>query len=535
MKRPKTKAILLAFSVLFMLTANLSAQDSNFYIYLCFGQSNMEGQGAIQSQDRIVDDRFKVFQAMDCSNPSRTKATWYTAVPPTCQCYSQLSPADYFGRTMVANLPDSITIGIVNVAIGGCDIRIFDKDIYEDYDSTYDESWFTSKVEAYDWNPYQYLIDLAELAQEDGVIKGILLHQGETNTGQAEWPSYVKKIYNDMLTDLLLSADSVPILAGEVLSADGNCCASMNPIINRLPDTIPTAHVISSAGCTAKDNAHFDSEGYRKLGRRYATKMLSIMGYEAGYAEAECGTIGDNWFIMADETASNSAFATAAPGTESISTAPTDDASIIPLNVSVSKDTTFYLYGRCNNSSTDDDSFWIKVDDGDFELFDNLTTDGWEWVEITSLDLTTGEHTISVGISENGSKLDKLVVKNSQSLPVDIGEEANHTCEPEIHVSGIHKMQEPKGYALEQNYPNPFVKSTNISFVIQNTTYVSLKVFNIQGMEVAELAGKVFNSGRNTIEFNIERLPAGNYFYTIKADDFVATKKMIVKPYDVGM
>ena len=54
----------------------------------------------------------------------------------------------------------------------------------------------------------------------------------------------------------------------------------MNPIINRLPDTIPTAHVISSSGCTANDKAHFDSEGYRKLGRRYAIQMLSLMGYK---------------------------------------------------------------------------------------------------------------------------------------------------------------------------------------------------------------------------------------------------------------
>jgi hypothetical protein len=278
----------------FLISTNIFSQDPNFYIYLCFGQSNMEGQGTIQPQDRTVDSRFKVMQALDCSNLGRTKATWYTAVPPLCQCWSGLSPADYFGRTMVANLPDSITIGVIDVAVGGCDIRLFDKDIYQDYDSTYTESWFISKVEDYEWNPYQYLIDLAKLAQQDGVIKGILLHQGETNTGQAEWPSYVKKIYNDMLTDLSLNADSVPLLAGEVLSAPGNCCSSMNTIINRLPDTIPTAYVISSSGCTGMDEAHFDSEGYRKFGRRYAAKMLSLMGYEAAYTEAECGTVGDN-------------------------------------------------------------------------------------------------------------------------------------------------------------------------------------------------------------------------------------------------
>jgi len=279
MKKQKIKTLLLASTVLFLLAPDLFAQDPNFYIFLCFGQSNMEGQGMIQSEDSIVDDRFKVFQALDCPNLKRTKEKWYTAVPPTCQCYSKLSPADYFSRTMVESLPDSITIGIINVAVGGCDIRLFDKDIYQDYDSTYKENWFTSKVEAYGWNPYQYLINLAKLAQQDGVIKGILLHQGETNTGQTAWPSYVKKIYGDMLTDLSLSADSVPILAGEVLSVEGNCCSGMNPIINKLPEVIPTAYVISSSGCTGQDQAHFDSAGYRELGRRYALQMLSLMGY----------------------------------------------------------------------------------------------------------------------------------------------------------------------------------------------------------------------------------------------------------------
>ncbi len=271
----KLKVHILFFNLI--LLSGLSAQDPNFHIYLCFGQSNMEGQGVIENQDLDVDDRFQVFQALDCPNLGRVKETWYTAVPPNCQCWSRLSPADYFGRTMVENLQDSITIGIINVAVGGCDIRLFDKDIYQDYDSTYVESWFLDKVAAYEGSPYHYLINLAQLAQQDGVIKGILLHQGETNTGNTDWPNYVQKIYNDMLNDLSLEATDVPLLAGEVMSAPGNCCASMNTIINQLPDVVPTAHVISSSGCTASDNAHFDSAGYRLLGTRYAEKMLTLV------------------------------------------------------------------------------------------------------------------------------------------------------------------------------------------------------------------------------------------------------------------
>ncbi|WP_242527892.1 sialate O-acetylesterase [Allomuricauda sp. CAU 1633] len=277
MKNKPLNPLFLSCFIIMLFTGKSYAQDPNLHIYLCFGQSNMEGQGIIEAQDKEVDNRFLVMQALDCPDMNRTKGNWYTAVPPLCQCYSGLSPADYFGRTMVANLPDSIRVGVVSVAVGGCDIRLFDKDLYQDFDSTYTEDWFTDKVEAYQGNPYKYLTDLAKLAQKDGVIKGILLHQGETNTGDANWPQYVKKIYNDLLEELSLSSEDVPLLAGEVVAVENSCCASMNAIINELPNAVESTHIISSKNCTAKDNAHFDSEGYRKLGKRYAYTMLSLL------------------------------------------------------------------------------------------------------------------------------------------------------------------------------------------------------------------------------------------------------------------
>jgi len=271
-----TRLIIIFFVILNVWTSKSFGQDPDFHIYLCFGQSNMEGQGKIESKDQEVDGRFLVMQSLDCPNLNRVKDKWYPAVPPLCQCNSGLSPADYFGRTMVANLPANIKVGVINVAIGGCDIRIFDKEIYQDYDATYTEDWFTNKVKAYNGNPYQYLINMAKKAQKDGVIKGILLHQGETNTGDWFWLYHVQKIYHNLLADLDLEEDSVPLLAGEMVSAEGNCCASMNPIINGLPEVLSNAYIISSKGLTAQDQAHFDAEGYRELGRRYAMKMLSV-------------------------------------------------------------------------------------------------------------------------------------------------------------------------------------------------------------------------------------------------------------------
>lgn len=249
--------------------------DPNFHIYICFGQSNMEGVGVIEEQDKIKDDRFLVFQSLNCPNLGREKHHWYSAIPPLCNCWSNLSVSDYFGRTMANNLPDSIKIGVINVAVGGCDIRLFDKDLFPNY--TDGKDWFTDKIKAYNGNPYKHLIELVKLAQKDGVVKGVLLHQGETNTGDAQWPMYVKAVFTNMMEDLSLSSESIPLIAGEVLAAEKNCCSQMNAIINTLPQTISNAHVVSSAGCEGMDNAHFNSEGYRILGKRYAEKMLSLM------------------------------------------------------------------------------------------------------------------------------------------------------------------------------------------------------------------------------------------------------------------
>jgi hypothetical protein len=255
------------------------AQDKNFYIFLCFGQSNMEGNARYEAQDTTVDERFRVLQAVDCPELHRTKDTWYTAKPPLCRCKTGLTPADYFGRTMLEHLPAKVKIGIINVSVAGSKIEVFDKDHYQTYMSTAPD-WMKNMVAEYQGNPYQRLVELAKMAQKAGVIKGILLHQGESNTNDSLWTMKVKSVYDNLINDLYLKAKSVPLLAGELVNADqGGACASMNRIIATLPNVIPNAHVISSAGCTcAKDKLHFTAEGARKLGRRYGVKMLALMG-----------------------------------------------------------------------------------------------------------------------------------------------------------------------------------------------------------------------------------------------------------------
>jgi len=253
--------------------------DPNFHVFLAFGQSNMEGFPGIEAQDKTgVDPRFRMLAAVDFADLGRQKGEWYTASPPLCRSTTGLCPADYFGRTMVARLPETITVGVINVAVAGCRIELFDKDTYESYAASA-ASWMKDIITQYGGNPYQRLIDMAKLAQQKGVIKGILLHQGESNANDTKWPAKVGKIYRDLITDLNLEAGKVPLLAGETVNADQQgATASMNTIIADLPKVVPNSYVISSKGCESRnDHLHFTPAGYREFGKRYAEAMLRFV------------------------------------------------------------------------------------------------------------------------------------------------------------------------------------------------------------------------------------------------------------------
>jgi alpha-L-fucosidase 2 len=273
---------LLVLAGLLLVNVNAIPQDTSHLVFLCFGQSNMEGFPGVEPQDKgLVDDRFQVLAAVDFPSLGRTNGNWYPAVPPLCRPSTGLCPADYFGRTMVSNLPSNIRVGIVNVAVAGCKIELFDKTNYESYASTA-APWMKTIIQNYGGSPYARLVEMGKLAQKDGVIKGILLHQGESNTNDKEWPNKVKGIYDNLIKDLNLKAEEVPLLAGELVNADQQgACAGMNKIIDDLPRVIPTAHVISSQGCACRpDHLHFTPAGYRELGTRYAQTMLPLLGYK---------------------------------------------------------------------------------------------------------------------------------------------------------------------------------------------------------------------------------------------------------------
>ena len=249
--------------------------DPNFHIFLCFGQSNMQGDGGVPIEHRTwTNDRFRVMHATNEPQTASTRQVgqWYTAVPPL-GVGTGLTPADFFGRTLVERITDTnVKIGVIIVSVPGAGIATFQKG------SSVIRSEYGGK------NAYDRLIEMANLAQEDGVIKGILMHQGESGANLTTWPVAVKGIYDDLLSDLGLQPNSIPFLAGETSRTASNA-ADLLAAVRNLAVQYPTFHVVSSEGCEMRsDNIHFSiNAGIVKLGTRYGNKMFDVFYKDENY------------------------------------------------------------------------------------------------------------------------------------------------------------------------------------------------------------------------------------------------------------
>ncbi len=257
-----------------LLATKVFSQDPNFYVFLAFGQSNMEGYpNQQQHQDSVgLSARFQMMPAVDWPDGSHKKGTWTAALPPLCRNSTGLCPCDYFGRTMADSLPANIKIGIINVAVAGCAIEQFDQTKYQHYDSG-QAPWLQDIAKIYGGNPYARLVEVAKAAQKDGVIKGILMHQGESGSSTGNWNGEVKIVYNNLIKDLGLDSTKTPLLVGDFTNPNGQ-----NSMVWGLPIVMKMAHAVSSKGDEVNStNIHFSAAGYRALGKSYADTMLNVM------------------------------------------------------------------------------------------------------------------------------------------------------------------------------------------------------------------------------------------------------------------
>jgi carbohydrate esterase-like sialic acid-specific acetylesterase len=243
-------------------------EPSSAMVFLLIGQSNMAGAPKPVAEDQVEDPRVRVLAYQDCPNLGRQYNQWYTARPPLHDCYGGVGPGDYFGKALAKAYPEA-TIDLVPLAISGVDIDFFVKGVVSkrrgEFSIPPDNHWSGA---------YEWVLERARLAQRVGTIRGIIFHQGESDTGNAPWIDKVKQLVSDLRVDLQLG--EVPFVAGELL--ESGCCGKWhNPLVQQLPQAIANTRVVSAAGLAGMDSAHFDLAGQRELGARYGAAMLELL------------------------------------------------------------------------------------------------------------------------------------------------------------------------------------------------------------------------------------------------------------------
>ena len=281
--------------------------DPNFFIFLGIGQSNMQGKAPIEAQDTRSDANFTDadwarYKKMIIVNSDQSKVgTWATAKPPIVRPDTQLGVTDYFGRTLVKGLDERYKIGVVVVAVDGCQIAAFSKNRNECENNLEDEqmaghTWVTGAARQYGNYPYGKLVEMAKIAQKSGVIKGIIFHQGESGANDSSWLRAVYTLYTNLISDLGLSNDSVPFIAGEPLryyNGSPAPASGARQYVDMLPNYFKQqsgkdiAYVASSEGLGNYDEYHFSSSGYRTLGKRYGEIMLPLLLKQGAVANVE--------------------------------------------------------------------------------------------------------------------------------------------------------------------------------------------------------------------------------------------------------
>lgn len=124
------------------------------------------------------------------------------------------------------------------------------------------------------------------------------------------------------------------------------------------------------------------------------------------------------------------------------------------------------------------------------------------------------------------SFIDKSVTNDKYSYrlkQIDFDGQFEYSNEIEVNISS-----KPGKYSITQNYPNPFNPVTSIKYTIPDNEFVSIKVFDILGNEVATLVNENKNAGNYNVEFKADNFSSGLYFYKIQAGSYTQIRKMLL-------
>lgn len=229
----------------------------NVWVFIMAGQSNMAGRGTVEPEDTVSDKR--IFSLNKDGQIVIAKEPLHFYEPERTGLDCGLT----FAKTLITKIPGNVSILIIPTAVGGSSIRQWLGD------STYRNvklfSNFLSKV---------------EIAKQNGIIKGILWHQGESDANEKDIPLHKQRLH--LLFSKFRTAignNELPVLLGELGSfsenpADFNL---INKAIHEYAAEDKNSCVISTKDLKDKgDHLHFDSKGQRTMGKRFAKAYLKM-------------------------------------------------------------------------------------------------------------------------------------------------------------------------------------------------------------------------------------------------------------------
>jgi len=257
--------VTLAAAALSFLAVTVSAQSTtlppkeNFHLFLLIGQSNMAGRGDVAPQDKIPHPRVLTLNKA---------GEWVPAVDPIH--FDKRNAGVGLGRTFgieVADATPSVTIGLIPCAVGGTRIDLWEPGAIDDATKTH---------------PWDVAIGRAKLAMQSGTLKGILWHQGESDSKRELVPAYEAKLTNligHLRTEL--NAPTTPFIIGQLGHFAGKPWdefqLQMDQTLRDMTNRVQHTAFVSAEGLTDRgDKLHFNSESYRELGKRYATAYLKL-------------------------------------------------------------------------------------------------------------------------------------------------------------------------------------------------------------------------------------------------------------------
>ncbi|MCQ2225042.1 MAG: carbohydrate-binding protein [Paludibacteraceae bacterium] len=491
-------------------------EKENFQIYLAFGQSNMWGNAKVENSDKVAHPRVKKMITVNGSD----LYSWQEGMAPYAAPNGGYSMCDQFAKTLANTVDENVTIGMICVAIPGASIKAFDPAQYQQNIST-GPDWLQNYAKSYGGNPYQRLLDCAKKAQEKGVIKGMIFHQGESDWGYGDWSNTVAKLFKSLCKDLGIDPNETGFVMGEL--TDGGGRERMDAVARQLAKCI----VVDSDGLPAEsDGLHFTHAAYETLGKRYAEAMKKLVPMDGcsgtstpkvstpykGVAAQIPGVIeAENY----DEGGSRVAWYDKSSGNECDGVKNTYRSD----DVDIKKDGNGYVVGSCQEGE------WMKytvnvVASGDYKIegrvgegagsgkftllmdgeplavCDVESTGEWGQYSIQSfgkVSLTEGEHLLTLRIDQDWVDFDWIRFVDANSTGVE------NVADNRIEI-----------------VPNPAIASV---MVVANG--------DVQHVEVVNMLGKsVLSTTSATID--VSSLTAGVYLVKATVNEVVVVKRLVV-------